>query len=189
MHFMNEFIKSNYLYTALFCEENIWHLTRSLIEQGIESKDIKIVFITNKDKQIAVFNQCAAVENQAILWDYHVILMVKIEHKPCIFDFDTRLPFVSNYEDYLNNSFADNIDSKYSGVFRIIPAEVYLKHFHSDRSHMKGLISDDDFPKYPPILSNLSTKIELKNLFDSEIKDTSIIKDTKQLKVWIKQKF
>jgi protein N-terminal glutamine amidohydrolase len=188
---MNKFIKSNYLYTALFCEENIWHLTQSLIKQGIKSNDIKVVFITNKDKQIAVFNQYAAAENQAVIWDYHVILIVIIAHIPCIFDFDTRLPFVSSYVDYLNNSFADNIDLKYSCLFRIIPAEVYLKHFYSDRSHMKGVISDNDFPKYPAILSNLPTKIELKNLFDyeSEIKDTSIIKNTKQLKIWIKQEF
>jgi len=188
---VKKFIKSNYLYTALFCEENIWHLTQSLIKQGIESKDINIVFITNKDKQIAVFNQYAAAENQAILWDYHVVLMVKIGHSPCIFDFDTRLPFVSSYENYLHNSFAENIDSKYSGIFRIIPAEMYLTQFYSDRSHMKGLISDNDFPKYPAILSNALTKIELKNLFDSEseIKDTSIFKNTRQLKIWIKQEF
>ncbi|MFK5986175.1 MAG: hypothetical protein QM479_12240 [Pseudomonadota bacterium] len=185
---MNSYKKSDYLYTALFCEENIWHLAQSLFAAGIKSEDIQIVFITNKNKQIAIFNQIAVAQNQAVIWDYHVILLLKTEQSHSIFDFDSRLGFTSDYQNYLKNSLPDNIITEYSSVFRIIPAQVYLNYFDSDRSHMQGVIDKQDFPQYPAIISNSEFKLNLRDLFDSqkELKQTSIVQNTQQLKAWIK---
>lgn len=186
---MNEFKKSDYCYTALFCEENIWHLTRSLIDKGIKDEDIHIIFLSNKNKHIAVFNQLSAKCQQAVIWDYHVILMVKIKQSHDIFDFDSRLPFATHYEFYIKNSLPDNINSQYQSQFRIIPAKIYLKHFYSDRSHMKGVISAVQFPDYPAILSNSVNKISLNDLLEigKNINKTLIIQTTEQLINWVEK--
>jgi len=88
---MDKFKKTDYLYTKLFCEENIWHLANSLIKQGVNTEEINIIFISNNNKQIAIFNQLTAEVNQPAIWDYHVILMINIKQSPYILDFDTRL--------------------------------------------------------------------------------------------------
>lgn len=186
---MKKYKKSDYLYTALFCEENIWHLIQTLINEGVKDKDMKVLFITNNNKQIAIFNQLSAENEHAVIWDYHVLLMVNIEQSFYIFDFDTRLSFATDYENYLKKSFPSNINPQYSGQFRIIPAESYLKCFYSDRSHMKNIIPEDDFPEYPAILSNSTNKIDLKRLFhiENKIEHTFIIHNTKKLKDWIEK--
>ena len=179
---MNQYKKSDYCYTSLFCEENIWHLARSLIDEAIKEEDIHILFLTNKNKQIAIFNQLSAEPKQPVIWDYHVILMVKIEGVHYIFDFDTRLDFITSYEFYIKNSLPDNIISLYQSQFRIIPAKTYLQYFYSDRSHMKGVISESLFPNYPTILSDSDNKIDLKDLLDIEknIENTLFIHNLKQ---------
>jgi len=185
---MNYFSKSSYLYTPLFCEENMWHLTNSLITQGIKEKEINILFITNKNKKITIFNQLAATNNKAAVWDYHVILLARIENLHYIFDFDTRLPFPDKPEHYLEHSLPDNIDNEYSAKFRIISANAYLKYFSSDRSHMINIIPDALFPSYPAILSDHDNQIYLTDLFDikKKINNTRIFQDKRQLIKWIK---
>lgn len=180
---MNQYKKSDYCYTALFCEENIWHFAKSLIDDGIKKENIHILFLTNKNKQIVIFNQLSAEAGQPVIWDYHVILRVNIEQSLYIFDFDTRLDFITNAEFYIKNSLPDNINPRYQSLLRIIPARIYLKHFDSDRSHMKGVIPESKFPDYPCIRSNSVNKIVLKDLFDIErnIDKTSIIYNFEQL--------
>jgi len=184
---MNKFKKTDYLYTPLFCEENIWHFIKMLIDKGIKEQVIKVVFLTNKNKQIAIFNQQAADQDQAVIWDYHVILMVNIDQSHYVFDFDTRLPFPDSIENYLKNSLPDNINTEYMSHFRIIPANVYLRNFHSDRSHMKNTIPEHDFPNYPAILSNKKNKMHLTDLLDAEknIDNTLIFRGSRQLINWV----
>jgi len=180
---MNQYKKSDYCYTALFCEENIWYLARSLIDEGIKEEDIDILFLTNKNKQIAIFKQLSAERKQPVIWDYHVILMAKIEQSHYIFDFDTRLDFITNYEFYIKNCLPNNINPLYQSQFRIIPAQIYLKQFYSDRSHMKNIIAESEFPDYPAIGSNSEKKINLKDLFNIEnnIDSTFIVHNSEQL--------
>jgi protein N-terminal glutamine amidohydrolase len=184
---MQKFEKSSFLYTSLFCEENIWHLTNSLISQGISENTLNILFITNSNNKIAFFNQQATAHNQAVIWDYHVILLAKIERTYHILDFDTRLPFPDDFDHYLQHSLPDKIHDEYSSQFRLIPAKVYLSHFNSDRSHMKNVIPDTLFPTYPAIQSNNRNKIKLTDLFNHNktISNTLIIQDKNQLVSWV----
>jgi len=81
----NEYVKSNYIYTANFCEENIWHLGKALIEKGISPENLSVLFLSNQQKKIPLFYQQAAFNNEPVIWDYHVILirgsgLVKITH-------------------------------------------------------------------------------------------------------------
>ncbi|MCU7835047.1 MAG: hypothetical protein KZQ83_07285 [gamma proteobacterium symbiont of Taylorina sp.] len=171
---MKQFNKSNYIYTPLFCEENIWHLAQSLIDDGIKSNNIHILFLTNKMMQIAIFNQLSAGLEEPVIWDYHVILMAKFDHTDFIFDFDSRLEFPCTLEDYFKKSLPTNINIDYTSKLRVIPSSIYLQRFDSDRSHMLGIIPQAQFPDYPAIISMAENKIKLLNLFNSnnEIENT-----------------
>ncbi len=180
---MKSYKKSNYYYTALFCEENIWHLSHALRDEGFKEDNMTILFLTNKNKQIAIFKQLSAELEQAVIWDYHVVLMVKIKQSHYIFDFDTGLDFITSYEHYTKQSFPASIHPLYQSHCRMIPSHIYLQYFYSDRSHMKDIISAAQFPDYPAILSKSDKKINLYDLFDIEkkINSTSVIYNFKQL--------
>ena len=161
---MNSETDGGYLYTALFCEENIWQLADSLIKQAVKPSDLTVLFISNPDQQVAIFQQKSAAINEPVIWDYHVVLLRKVNTDFFIYDFDSRSGFKTSAEDYLSLSFLDQdlIKKQYRSQFRLISATSYLQNFSSDRSHMKGIISDDKFPSYPPIeTDSLCNKITL----------------------------
>jgi hypothetical protein len=60
-----------------------------------------------------------------------------------IYDFDTLLPFPSPADFYALETFKPNLAVKdeFKHLFRFIPAETYLNHFESDRSHMVSISS------------------------------------------------
>jgi protein N-terminal glutamine amidohydrolase len=150
---MPETNQSCYKYTALFCEENIWHLADSLIKQGVKDSELNIVFISNPKQQVAIFNQKSGHGNHPVIWDYHVVLLRKTTNNYCIYDFDTKLAFETNAEQYLNLSFPKekNVALPYQAQFRFIETQVFLNEFSSDRSHMLGIIDIDKFPTDKPI--------------------------------------
>jgi len=147
---MKEYDKKDYLYTSLFCEENIWHLANKFIKEGIKADAMKVIFLSNQKKTIALFNQISVDEDKAVIWDYHVILQANIDNKEYIFDFDSRLAFPSLLSEYFFNTLPSLLDiaDDLKTEIRIIPAESYIRRFYSDRSHMKGVISDDKYPDY-----------------------------------------
>jgi len=142
-----------YLYTALFCEENIWHLANKLIQQGAESSELSIAFISNNRQQTVIFNQRSAKSHIPVIWDYHVILVQKSSTETLIYDFDSLSNFPEVAEQYLETSFPDekNIPEEYQAHFRIVDAQTYIRLFSSDRSHMRGILPADKFPKYEAI--------------------------------------
>lgn len=150
---MFEINSNNLKYTALFCEENIWHLTDSLIRQGVKESDLHIVFISNTKQQVAIFNQKSGNDNHPVIWDYHVVLLRKTTHDYVIYDFDTVVAFETIAEQYLSLSFPKekHIAPAYQAQFRLIKAQNFLKGFSSDRSHMLGIIDTKRFPTDEPI--------------------------------------
>lgn len=145
--------RSDYIYTALFCEENIWHLADSLIKQGVKSSDLDVIFISNKKQQVAIFNQKVAPNHHPVIWDYHVVLLRKTDSDYLIYDYDTVAAFETPAKQYLDLSFPTEVNIKpaYQAQFRFIKSQTYLKGFSSDRSHMLGIIDINQFPDYPPI--------------------------------------
>lgn len=184
---MKQFNRDSHLYTPFFCEENIWHLTRSLISHCINESDLNILFISNKRKKIALSNQLAGAQEKTVVWDYHVVLLANIEKSCLVFDFDTRLPFPDNIEHYFLHTLPDKINDKYASQFRLIPSSAYLKSFHSDRAHMKNMISGTLFPQYPAILSGHIHKMLLTDLFEIDriINNTHRFKNINQLLSWV----
>ncbi len=172
MNLQEEYNKKHYLYTPLFCEENIWHLIHSLsiANQNINTNKLWALIITNPDKKIALLNQQAAAINQPIVWDYHVILLAEIHYQFFIFDFDTRLHFITPVHQYLQNTFisSEQLPLEWLPYIRKIPADSYLECFYSDRQHMKGQIEKSAFPSWPLINSDKPHRIRLVDYLDLE---------------------
>jgi len=115
--------------------------------------------------------------NFSICWDYHVFLIVKSHIRPSdgpqsvtlldrnerhcfVYDLDSNMQFPCHFGEYVENTFSST--KAHSPVFRVIPGDLFIKNFGSDRSHMKdksGLWLASP-PPYPPIqptdLSNCS---------------------------------
>lgn len=186
---MLKFNRNDYLYTPLFCEENIWHLAQALIKTGIKVNQLTIIFLSNKNKRIALKNQRATELGQTIVWDYHVILMVNIKDQVYILDFDSRLNFPEKIESYLSNSFSPYFSKNHICQFRSIAAQHYLDYFYSDRSHMKGMIKDSDYPAYPAIMPKLEQAMSLSELsdFKNEVKLSQMHSNYLEFKQWAVQ--
>jgi len=129
--FMN---KNELLYTAYYCEENIWHLCNN---SEIENFEKNIVVISNVEKKCALFYQKINQHfpNIPVVWDYHVILLV-FQNEWLVYDFDTILSFPVKLEEYLHKTFQNVENYRYQPYFRIITKQDYLTKFSSDRSHM-----------------------------------------------------
>ncbi len=103
-----------------------------------------------------------------ILWDYHVILLLRSETNQ-ILDFDTILPFGVPVDTYFMHSFLDNrlLAAAETPLFRVIPASEFVVSFSSDRGHMKvgedWIAPPPDWPLIGQSVSNLSSFIDMKN--------------------------
>ena len=162
--------RSTLPYTALFCEENIWQLARILVESGFPSDRLWVLFFSNAARQVALRRQRAGGEGGLVVWDYHVVLQARDDERDLIYDFDTTLPFPSDTRRYVAETFPDSvsISPALRGRVRRIPAAVYLHRFHSDRSHMAGMIPEERFPKWPAITPEHPEVIALRRYWDME---------------------
>ena len=161
--------KNDFLYTALFCEENIWQLTNALTSQSLlNSNQMWVLIITSTTRKLPLRNQQAVETNQIVIWDYHVVLQAEYAQQHYICDFDTRLPFVSPLDDYIQGTFIEPelLPEPYQPVIRKVPASAYLQQFFSDRSHMLGQISRSEFPDWPLINQNKPSLITLMQYLD-----------------------
>ena len=210
MNSKKKYIRTQYRYTPLFCEENIWQLLQSLsatsattrpststaantvVNEKIDTHKMWVLIITNPEQKIAFFNQQAAAVNKSIIWDYHVILLAETGHQYQIFDFDTRLPFVTPLQEYLQKTFIPpaKLPPEFIPYIRKVPAQSYLDKFYSDRSHMCNQIDASQFPPWPIINANREHHITLVDYLKTEqvLDDNSqVVKvsSLKQLEHWL----
>jgi len=150
---MSEFRRDEFRYTAYFCEENVWWAVRELSDRGFDTTCMQVLLFTNPSQSVVLLNQLAANEGLPVAWDYHVVLQARIDASALIFDLDSRLDFPTPLHAYLRNTFPDQAElpEHYRAWVRVIPAQSYLEHFFSDRSHMLGLMPTSEFPDYPII--------------------------------------
>lgn len=168
---MNQDSRSTYLYTPLFCEENIWQLAHSMVEEGVEVATMQVLFISNREKQVVLFNQRSAADLGHVVWDYHVILRHQDASGDAIYDFDSRLPFPCNSDDYIAATFGmqSELAAPLRATLRMIPADEYLSRFHSDRSHMRGVVAESDVPPWPAITPDGEKRIRLDQYWDMQL--------------------
>jgi hypothetical protein len=141
-------------YTPLFCEENIWWLARSMVDQGFDPDDLKVLFLSNAWQSVVLAKQRAAALGRLVIWDYHVVLQARLDGDEFIFDPDSRLGFPEPLAGYLRQTFPvqAELPERMRTWVRSIPAASYLGHFRSDRRHMLGRIPLSAYPDYAIIL-------------------------------------
>jgi hypothetical protein len=136
--------RTSFRYQAFFCEENVYHLAG---EPRFAARPRQVVFISNPTRSTAMWNQRAAgAPGVAMLWDYHVVLLVAEPWE--VWDLDTFLGLPVPAADYLGGSFHGRLPGHYQPYFRLVEAETFAVTFASDRSHMKR--RDGQWKRPPP---------------------------------------
>ncbi|KAG5609345.1 hypothetical protein H5410_020626 [Solanum commersonii] len=117
-------------------EENIYLLCKKLCDDGLADPD-------GSDLFIPLWHQKASQRAEGvILWDYHVICVQKKRNEnssSLVWDLDSSLPFPSPLGTYVTDSIRPSIQifSEFKRFFRVVHAPIFLRHFASDRRHMK----------------------------------------------------
>ena len=169
--------KSLFTYTSLFCEENIWKLIQFLKSDKKPDKNniepLDVLFISNKSKSVVLFEQKSAIGNQAVIWDYHVILTACTNNHIYALDFDSKCAFPLLISKYFKRTFTlpENTPEQYLPLLKTYKADFFLKYFYSDRSHMQGIIPESEFPEYSIIQPELGLeRLTLQECIDTTIK-------------------
>lgn len=121
-------------YQALYCEENIFRL---LEDPRFVSLRRFALFITNRARSVAVWQQLARPKGEPVLWDYHVVGLTV--GPAIVWDFDTRLPWPCPLDAYVRESFLPLAPESrvHAPWFRLVPHEELRATFASDRRHMR----------------------------------------------------
>ncbi|XP_061462060.1 protein N-terminal glutamine amidohydrolase isoform X2 [Rhineura floridana] len=138
------------VYTSCYCEENVWKLCEYIQNQNLcPLEEFYAVFISNDRKM-----------------DYHVLLLHVSRDQNFIYDLDTVLPFPCPIDTYIEEAFKSdsNITPEFRRKVRLVRADVYLKTFASDRSHMKD--ASGNWLKPPPLYPCIETADFKMNLDD-----------------------
>ncbi|XP_042641979.1 protein N-terminal glutamine amidohydrolase isoform X2 [Tyto alba] len=177
-------------YTSCYCEENVWKLCdyiRSQDQHPLE--EFYAVFISNDRRMIPLWKQRSGHGDEPVVWlnmkkhffsvrvmehwrrvpreDYHVILLhVSSGEQNFIYDLDTVLPFPCPFDVYSVEAFRldDSLHPEFHRKIRMIRADLYLKTFASDRSHMKD--ANGKWQKPPPSYPCIETADSKMNLDD-----------------------
>lgn len=184
------------VYTSCYCEENVWKLCEQFEKRSGDTKQLYVVFISSHERQTALWNLKCGGTADFQLWDYHVILIKSAssdkessktttdtvtgirehENESLVYDLDTSLPFPVCFNQYTKEVLRPELILHFRAaglperLFRVIPADIFLEEFASDRSHMRK--EDGTWlalpPPYPPIRSqkssnNIQEFISMKN--------------------------
>lgn len=127
------------LYTAYYCEENVWHLA---VDPRVGPGERVVAVIANETKGVACYGQrAAAVLGEPVFWDYHVVLLRRPGGGAWeVWDLDTvhgmPLPALA----WIRATFgpAGSLPRAFAPVFRLMRADTYRRALVTDRSHMRG---------------------------------------------------
>ncbi|KAM9838622.1 protein N-terminal glutamine amidohydrolase [Aulostomus maculatus] len=145
------------VYTSCYCEENVWKLCDFVRSEGtVPLTQVFAVFISNENRMVPLWKQKSGRGDQPVVWDYHVVLLQLVAQSDAlVYDLDSVLPFPCSLKLYAAAAMRSDhgIKPAYHRKFRVVPADVYLRNFASNRSHMKN--ADGSWkmppPPYPPI--------------------------------------
>ncbi|KAM9164856.1 protein N-terminal glutamine amidohydrolase isoform 2-T3 [Pangshura tecta] len=150
-------------YTSCYCEENVWKLCEYLRSHDqYPLEEFYAVFISNERRMIPLWKQQSGCGDEPVIWDYHVILLhVASGDQNFIYDLDTVLPFPCPFDTYIEEAFKsdDILLPGFRRKIRLIRADLYLKTFASDRSHMKD--ASGHWQKPPPSYPCIETAVKM----------------------------
>lgn len=122
-------------YQPFYCEENVWWLAR---RPELASRDRWAVFISNPDRTCALWQQrLSASREEAVVWDYHVVLLTSGPGGPEVWDLDSRLPKPTSATNWLEATFPVPVPEPLAPRFRVVSAAELGAGFASDRRHMR----------------------------------------------------
>ncbi|KAH8937608.1 hypothetical protein BDL97_16G036700 [Sphagnum fallax] len=137
----------DYLYTACYCEENVYMLCKRLCQLGLampDASDLFVVFISNSNCKVPLWRQKSksSLEEGFCIWDYHVICIqknLKGKGSAQVWDLDSTLPFPTSLDQYVSEALRPWAiwDAKFFRLYRVVAVPMYLQYFASDRRHMK----------------------------------------------------
>lgn len=144
------------MYTACYCEENVWKLcdlTRACQPELLPH--CFVAFVSNRRQAVPIWCQKSSSRADGMsVWDYHVIFLYSpppSRLRPClIYDLDTTLHFPEEFDTYVREAFRPHvaINPEFVQMFRVVGAAEFLDKFASDRSRMRS--SDGSWLKPPP---------------------------------------
>jgi hypothetical protein len=135
-------------YWPFYCEENIWHACGEL---PLDVGEALVAFISNPARLVAMWCQRSAHSSEEpVIWDYHVILLMRREAVWQVLDPDSTLPAPAPAARYLGASFPPLPEewARQRPRFRLVPAADYRRELRSDRSHMRA--PDGSWLREPP---------------------------------------
>ncbi len=129
--------RGDFDYHPFYCEENAWRLVS---DPRLQDLPRWVVFITNRDRTCAVWHQRAGAVDRPVIWDYHVIVVARLQAGLHALDLDTTLDFPMALDRYLQHTFAppSRCPPAFRPMFRVVTGGDFLPRFASDRRHMKG---------------------------------------------------
>ncbi|XP_029942504.1 protein N-terminal glutamine amidohydrolase [Salarias fasciatus] len=156
------------VYTSCYCEENVWKLCEFIRSEKTQSLDqLSAVFISNDNRTVPLWKQKSGRTGQPVIWDYHVVLLqTGSGSESLIYDLDSELPFPCSLDRYIHQALRSDraIRPEYHRKLRVVPADVFLSTFASDRSHMRN--GDGSWKMPPPPYPPISTAESHMNLDD-----------------------
>ncbi|PKA62587.1 Protein N-terminal glutamine amidohydrolase [Apostasia shenzhenica] len=139
---------SAFTYTPFYCEENAYLLCKKLCMLGLANPkgiDLFVVFISNDDKKVRRQKKVGESSSYSLIWDL-----------------DSDLPFPLLLNQYVSEAFRAQVPLKstYRRLLRVIHAPIFLRHFGSNRSHMKDSLGNwiSSPPAYEPIIAEDGTE-------------------------------
>lgn len=163
-----------------YCEECVWHLCGEL-PACIE--DAAALIVSNAQRGVALWQQRAApARDRPIAWDYHVVLIGRVEDRWWIWDPDSTLPCPVPALTWLDATFPPIAEAhaRFRPRFRLVPAATYRSELRSDRRHMRR--RDGSWrappPPGPPIGegSNLMQLVDVTSEFLGERHDLASLR-------------
>uniref|UniRef100_A0A3P8TNN6 Protein N-terminal glutamine amidohydrolase n=1 Tax=Amphiprion percula TaxID=161767 RepID=A0A3P8TNN6_AMPPE len=155
-------------YTSCYCEENVWKLCDFVrTKRTAPLEQLFVVFISNDNRMVPLWKQKSGRGDQPVIWDYHVVLLqAELQSDALIYDLDTELPFPCSLKLYGAEAFRSDchIRPEYHRKLRVVPADIFLLNFASDRSHMKN--PDGTWKMPPPLYPPIHTAESHMNLDD-----------------------
>nr|XP_046273195.1 protein N-terminal glutamine amidohydrolase isoform X2 [Scatophagus argus] len=116
---------------------------------------------------VPLWKQKSGRGDQPVIWDYHVVLLqVGLQTDPLVYDLDSELAFPCSLQLYAAEAIRSDHDIRpaYHRKLRVVPAEIFLLNFASDRSHMKN--PDGTWKMPPPPYHPIHTAESHMNLDD-----------------------
>lgn len=158
-------------YQPYYCEENVWHLSR---HPALAALRRAALFVTNTAGACALWAQrAAAAPGHPVVWDYHVVLVTLSPGPSLVWDLDSELVFPLPAHLWLDVTFGplDQLSPDDRDLlaprFRLVEHADFIRHFASDRRHMRG---DDgwqqDPPPWPPITAETGEHHTLDRFLD-----------------------